>query len=324
MKMSCGFATSLESPEHVRIAESLGYERAFFYDSPALYPDVWVQLCRAAEITTRITLGPGVLIPSMRHPMVTASAIGTLASIAGPDRVVVGIGAGFSGRLAMGKRPVPWAKVREYALTLQALLRGEEAEWDGALIKMMSPDERFGPRHPIAVDWLIAANGPKGAAVCRELGAGVFTVLVPNPDFASSVILDFGTVLDEGEDPGSARAVEAAGHAGGIVLHWAVEHNVLDEMLPGNGRVWATAYDDVPANRRHLALHDRHLVAVNDRDRPFITGEVLAKAGFALSKSEWREKIAKLEAAGSTEIAYQPAGPDIPRELERFAEMMDT
>src|ERR1019366_3406293 len=80
IEVSCAFATSPESHEHARIAESLGYRRAFFYDSPPLYPDVWVQLCRAAERTERIGLGPGVLIPSLRHPMVTASAVATLVS----------------------------------------------------------------------------------------------------------------------------------------------------------------------------------------------------------------------------------------------------
>ena len=49
--LSCAFATSMESHEHARIAEDLAYTRAWFYDSPALYPDVWVQLCRAAERT---------------------------------------------------------------------------------------------------------------------------------------------------------------------------------------------------------------------------------------------------------------------------------
>src|SRR3974390_3209343 len=92
LTLSCAFATSLQSHEHARIAEELGYQRAFFYDSPALYPDVWVQLCRAAERTERIGLGPGVVIPSLRHPMVTASAISTLVALAGRERVVVAVG----------------------------------------------------------------------------------------------------------------------------------------------------------------------------------------------------------------------------------------
>ncbi|MCE0761732.1 LLM class flavin-dependent oxidoreductase [Pseudonocardia kujensis] len=319
MRISCAFATSLDSHEHARIAENLGYERAFFYDSPALYPDVWVQLCRAAERTERITLGPGVLIPSLRHPMVTASAIATLVSVAGAERTMVGVGSGFTGRLSMGKRPLPWAKVKEYVLVVSALLRGEEVEWDGGIMKMLAPDDRYAPARPIEVPWVVAANGPKGYGVTRDLGAEVLTVLVPNADLASSVILDFGTVLEDGEDPGSARVVDAAGHGLSVVLHWAVEHGVIDELLPERGSEWAAAYDDIPKERRHLALHDRHLVAVNELDRPFVTGELMVKGGLALSPSEWRDKLAKLEAAGSTEIAYQPAGPDIPRELEAFA-----
>jgi alkanesulfonate monooxygenase SsuD/methylene tetrahydromethanopterin reductase-like flavin-dependent oxidoreductase (luciferase family) len=64
LDLSCAFATSMESHEHARIAEDLGYKRAWFYDPPALCPDVWAQLCRAAGRTQRIGLGPGVLVPS--------------------------------------------------------------------------------------------------------------------------------------------------------------------------------------------------------------------------------------------------------------------
>jgi 5,10-methylenetetrahydromethanopterin reductase len=320
MRLSCALAPSMESHEHARIAESLGYERAFFYDSPAFYADVWVQLARAAERTNRIVLGPGVITPSLRHPMVTACGVGTLVSLAGADRVVVGVGTGFTGRMAMGLRSMPWAQVRRYVLIVQALLRGEQVEWDGAVMQMMAPDDRFGPPRPITVPWIVAANGPKGCDVVRELGAELITVLAPNPDFASCVTVNFGTVLDEDEDPGSERAIDAAGHAAGVVLHWAVEYGLLDQLLPGIGRQWAAAYDDVPRKTRHLVMHDRHLVAINERDRPFVTGDLLEKTGLALSRAQWRDKLAALEAAGTTEIAYQPAGEDIPRELQAFAE----
>jgi 5,10-methylenetetrahydromethanopterin reductase len=102
VEIACAFNCSSASPEHARIAEQLGYARAWFYDSPALYTDVWVQLCRAAERTERIALGPGVMIPSLRHPMATAAAIATLAELAGTERVMVGVGTGFTGRLTLG------------------------------------------------------------------------------------------------------------------------------------------------------------------------------------------------------------------------------
>jgi 5,10-methylenetetrahydromethanopterin reductase len=128
-----------------------------------------------------------------------------------------------------------------------------------------------------------------------------------------------GTVLDDGEDPGSERAIDAAGHAAGLFLHWAVEHGVIDELLGESGHVWAAAYDHIPENVRHIALHDRHLVGVNDIDRPFVSGDVLAATGAALTRDQWRDRFAELEKAGCDYLHFQPAGRDIPRELEAFA-----
>lgn len=319
LTLSCAFATSLQSHEHARVAESLGYERAFFYDSPPLYPDVWMQLARAAERTERIGLGPGVMVPATRHPMVSAAAIATLVDIAGPDRVVVAVGSGFTARVAMGQRPLRWAWVADYIRTVQALLRGESAEWEGSLIEMLHRDSCT-PALPIEVPWLVGAAGPKGIAVARELGSGVFCALQTIEGFDWAAELTFGTVLDDGEDPGGERAIDAAGHAAPVYLHYAVEHNLIDEVLPDTGRGWAAAYDGVPDERKHLEMHRGHLIDINEIDRPFVTGESLQSMGLVGDRGFWREKAAQMAEAGATEMAYQPAGPDIPRELETMAE----
>lgn len=316
LTLSCAFATSNESHEHARVAESLGYRRAWFYDSPALYPDVWVQLCRAAERTQRIGLGPAVLVPSLRHPMTNAAAVATLAQIAGRERVAVAIGSGFTGRLTLGQRPLPWKLVAAYVGALRGLLRGELVEWEGRAIQMMHPPGFAAPR-PLDVPFVIAAAGPKGIAAARELAEGVFGS-GPIGGFAWSVMLAFGTVLEPGESPGSERAIAAAGHGAAVALHAAMEFGSLG-ALP-NGAEWAAVYEREPARTRHLALHDQHLIAVNARDRAFVTGELLAKQGLALDGAGWRAKLAALAAQGVTELAYQPAGPDIPRELEAMAE----
>ena len=316
MKLSCAFATSPESHEHAAIAESLGYESAYFYDSPALYPDAWVQLCRAAERTERIALGPGVLVPSTRHPMTNAAAIAQLAGLAGEERVIVGVGSGFTGRMAMGQRALRWSFVADYVRTLQGLLRGDVVTWEGASIQMLhSPG--MAPERPINVRWLIAAAGPKGLAVARELGAGVFTAgTPPPPGFDWSVDLVWGTVLEEGESADSERAIEAAGHAGAVMLHGAYEHGLLpEEQL----REWLAAYETVDEDRRHLAMHHGHLVHLNEHDAPYVRGDLLTQLGLALPGEGWRKRLAELEEGGVTEIAFQPAGPDIPRELESFA-----
>jgi len=313
--LSCAFATSTASHEHARIAEDLGYARAWFYDSPALYPDVWVQLCRAAERTTRIGLGPGVLVPSLRHPMTNVAAIATLADIAGPERVAIAVGSGFTGRFTLGQRPMKWRDVVAYVRTLRALLRGEAVEWDGGAMQMLQPPG-YGAARPITVPFVIAAAGPKGIAAAHEVGDGVFAAPMPIAGFAWSIALTFGTVLAPGESADAPRALAAAGHAAPVLFHFALENRRLD-LLP-NGDAWAAAYADVPAARRHLALHDRHLIAINDRDRPFVTGQLLAAQGLALDAAGWRSRVDMLASLGATEIAYQPAGPDIAGELERF------
>ncbi|MGE0859100.1 MAG: LLM class flavin-dependent oxidoreductase [Gammaproteobacteria bacterium] len=320
LTLSCAFATSLDSHEHARIAEELGYTRAWFYDSPALYPDVWVQLCRAADRTSRIGLGPGVLVPHLRHPMTTAAAIATLVSAAGAERVVVGIGSGFTGCVSMGRRPLSWRYVSDYIHVLRALLRGEEVEWEGGMMRMLQWPG-FGAARPLDLPVVIAAGGPKGLAVARELGQGVFTPFTAGGEgFDWSVALIMGTVLDEGESPGAPRVIDAAGHGAAVMFHYAVEHGLLDSLE--GGQAWKAAYDAVPEATRHLALHDGHLVGVNARDRAFVTGDMLSRQGLAASRDAWRERVAALEAAGATELAYQPAGPDIPRELEAFARMV--
>jgi len=82
VEVSCAFPTALDSPDNIALAERMGYDRAWVYDTPQQSPDVWMTLALAAERTERIGLGPGVLVPSLRHPMVNAAATATLAALA--------------------------------------------------------------------------------------------------------------------------------------------------------------------------------------------------------------------------------------------------
>ena len=319
LTISCAFATSMDTHEHVVLAEELGYERAWLYDSPALYPDVWVQLCRAAERTSRIGLGPGVLIPSLRHPMTTAAAIATLVDIAGAERVHVGVGSGFTGRFALGQKPLRWADVQAWVECVQALLAGETPEWEGSKIGMLHP-EGFGPQRPIEVPFVMGAAGPKGQAVARAVAEGVIVAGgAPEAGVEWQAALTSGTVLDDGEEISSERVFEAAGHAASVGYHFFAENQMGVEALPG-GAEWLAAYEEVPADERHLAIHDLHLIAVNERDKAVITPEVMTMLGVAWSPAQLRENLAQQEAAGITEIVYQPAGSDIERELTTYIE----
>src|SRR6188472_2468499 len=153
MEVSCAFPTALDSPDDIALAESLGYERAWVYDTPQQSPDVWMTLALAADRTSRIGLGPGVLIPTLRHPMVNAAGTATLAAMA-PGRVVVSFGTGFTGRRAMGYRAIPWSFMEAYIRAFKGLLRGDVVEWEGAKMQMLQPAGSAPPR-PIEVPILV-------------------------------------------------------------------------------------------------------------------------------------------------------------------------
>jgi 5,10-methylenetetrahydromethanopterin reductase len=319
LQISCAFPPGPHVVDHIVEAERLGYERAWLFDSPALYGDIWVVAALAAQRTTRIALGPAVLVPNLRHPLTQASAIATLEQLA-PGRVAVAIGTGFTGRMAMGHKALSWSTTRRYIEQLRALLRGDKVEVDGAIVQMLhGPD--FAPPFPIATPIVIAANGPKGLAVAKELGDGVMTIGTGDPDFDWCSVLAFGTVLDPGESPGSERALAAAGPALTVVYHAMYEADPASvEGLPG-GPEWRARIEEIPAAERHLAVHEDHLVRVTERDRPLLDGDLLKAFSWTGEAGEVRMRIDALAAAGATEILYAPMGPDVPRELRTFLEM---
>lgn len=317
LTISCGFNSALNSHEHAAIADQLGFKRAFFYDTPAIAADVWIQLARAAERTSNIILGPGVMVPSLRHPMVTATAISTLASIAGPERVIVAVGAGFTGRITMGQRPLSWAFISEYLEALQGLLRGEEVTWEGALMKMMHYDEWALPR-PINIPFLMAVQGPKGIAAAKKYANGVITVANSEPEFEWNATIMSGTVLDDGEPLSSDHALRAGGPMAAVAMHMLLEFE--DPTTLPNGVAWKSAYEAIPEERRHMAIHDGHAALVNEVDRPFLTPEVLGLYGNTMDRGAWKEKLAEYEERGVTELIFQPVD-DVPRELDAFMNM---
>ena len=165
--------------------------------------------------------------------------------------------------------------------------------------------------------------------VCRQFGAdngarrvgdGLMCVSRPQPGFAWCAALVFGTVLDERESFASERVFETLGPAIAVIYHgtYALAQNGVD-ALP-NGAAWRAELEKLPADERHLAVHEGHMVEVSALDRPHIASS-LGALTFSGTEAQLRERIAQLEAEGLTELVYQPLGPDIPAELDAFAKM---
>ncbi|MEC7829110.1 MAG: LLM class flavin-dependent oxidoreductase [Actinomycetota bacterium] len=321
MRISVAFPPTPETPAHIELAEELGYQTAWVYDTPALQLDVWMTLALAAERTDWIRLGPGVLIPSLRHPMVTASAIATLVDLVGEERVIIGAGTGFTGRRAMGQKPLKWAEFPEMIHQVQALLRGETIRYDGELISMLHWDSQA-PDRPIEVPWILGVNGPRGLNTAAEMGCGVFTSR-PRPDanyekLDDVILLASGAVMSGDETVDSARVIETAGPWVSVAYHAFLEQNDQRlETLP-NAQQFRELVEQVPEDERHLHVHAGHLTHLNDIDREVVVGDSMFLSPFTLHEAEVKDRIDELESHGITEIAYQPMG-DIEREMKTFA-----
>lgn len=317
MEISCLFAPSLETADHIALAEQLGYDRAWVYDVPVAYADTGITLALAAARTTNIGLGVSVVTPHLRHLTTNAALIAHLASIA-PGRFDAGVGAGFSSSAYLGAKPAKWADVERYVTALRTLLGGGEVDWNGQIVSLMHTPAS-GITYPIEVPMWVAAHGPKGYATAKRLGVGVITTFIhtPNPvPFGGLCNLTIGgTVLDDGETFDSPRVIQAAGPVAALALHMG-EYGPLAGTKEAAGHTRAIA--EVDERRRHLELNRGHLMEPNAIDRRFLTGEVVRRGSTSGTALEIAAILRRIEDAGANAVMYQPAGPDIPRELNAF------
>jgi len=312
----------MDTPEHIRVAEELGYARAYVYDSPQILADPWITLARAAERTERITIGVGVTTPKLRHLVATATAVATLHAMA-PGRIEMGVGSGFTSQLLLGRPPARWAEVERYTQGLRALLRGEDIEWEGATIGLrhgrlagvgLVPDLRI----------VMAAHGPKGYATAARCADGIITNLAHHTantgieDMSTVQVLYYGTVLEEDEPLDSERVLDATGPAAAFQLHIGDQGVAADTPEQEAYRRHIASVD--PAVRA-LEVHRGHLIELTDAERPLITAELVKRATGTGTPAEVAANLDGLRGAGVGGVLYGPMGPDIPRELAAFAEV---
>jgi 5,10-methylenetetrahydromethanopterin reductase len=322
--VSVALPPSFESARHIAAAEEMGYRRAYLYDTPFEGDDVWLGLHRAAELTTTIELGPAVLIPTQRHPLVNAAQTVSLHRLA-PGRILTSFGTGFSSRAAIGQPPIRWSYMEAYIRAYQALLAGEVVDWEGAAIKLMLTSAQADAL-PLRIPLLLAATGPKGAGVAKRVGAdgviSMFDVVAGQHDFVRAVVATMGTVLDEGEDLASERVRLAVGAPWAAAYHFVYTTQGADAVrgLPG-GSAWLDVIEKVPERLRHLHIHQGTMVEMNDADLAgWRAGGYISVPSVTLTGSADTvgKAVAAMAQAGATEIIIEPSGPDIARQLDRF------
>lgn len=165
-----------EHVEQVRLARAVGFSSVWasqhYLSDPFTYFQPIPTLARIAADAGGMTLGTGVLLLPLHHPVEVAEQIATLDVIAG-GRFVFGVGLGYRDveNEAMGQSPKDRVgRLVEGLDVVERLWNGEPVTYSGTHFSLrdvrisMRPLQR--PRPPI---WL-AANGDAGVRRAARLG----------------------------------------------------------------------------------------------------------------------------------------------------------
>jgi 5,10-methylenetetrahydromethanopterin reductase len=346
MEYGIALASNIDAWKTVRRAEELGFTHAWFYDSQLLVPDVFISIALAAEHTSKIKLGPGILVPTNRIAPSAANALATLNALA-PGRIVCGLGTGHTARYTMGLSAQPLSELREYLRILRGMLCGETVEMEfpegRRKIRFLNPElGLINLREPVAM--YLSAFAPKARALAVECCDGWINAMFDleralgeakiiaetcrsagrREETFYRTVLTLGRVLEKGEPADSPQARMEAGPLAMLFLHNLVE-GTLPQSLPKSLASLVEDYRRLyqtfePADARYLQLHRMHLLRVRPEEERFATAELLSSTTFTAEADELRARIRLLHDAGYQQLVIQLV-PGHESALERWARL---
>ncbi|HYB99422.1 MAG TPA: LLM class flavin-dependent oxidoreductase [Candidatus Limnocylindrales bacterium] len=344
MKFGVSFASRVGDHHLVKLAEDLGFDEAWFYDSQMIYSDVYATMALAADRTSRIRLGTGVAVVSTRMAPVIAHSIATIAQLA-PGRVDLGIGTGNTARYTMALPPVPLSRLKNDVRVIRRLLDGETAdmEAEGRNVRVRFLHREGGylnlrERIPIILSamaprilefcasecdghmiWgisppLLATVRPAIEAVAARSGRAP----VPTVAFMPTV------VLEAGETKASPRVLRVLAS---FITNWLHVQCEWGDRAPlaGTGDVaeivaeYKAYVATLPPDERHLTLHRGHLLFAREDEKRFVRPELVDKTAIAAEPDAIIDYVRALERGGLQQYVI-PINEDPEREMRRFAE----
>ncbi|MFJ9855349.1 LLM class flavin-dependent oxidoreductase [Streptomyces sp. NPDC101150] len=330
-------------------AEELGLHSIWVNDTPMVHGDPFVALSLCAKATRRIRLGIGVTSPALRSAPAAASGLASLNALA-PGRIICGVGTGNSARRTLGMQPTTVAALENFAAALQDLCAGRSTEYrEGDRvrdIRFLHTGAHVNATDPI--EFVVAALGPKAAAVAGRRGAGLisFGLLDPTawhalhdarrqaahgtfrePDsHAYSYVVTALHLLRDNEDSDSDAARDATGHLVLSLLDFAADkpafagqlgpdqREAVRELLDRRGTA-ATARD------RYTKLYPNYLGPIAPQDRDLVLPSLMNSLALVGTRDDLRTRITALEQVGVDELLIQPV-IDPPTEMAQLAELL--
>ncbi|KUJ65945.1 5,10-methylene tetrahydromethanopterin reductase [Streptomyces albus subsp. albus] len=328
-------------------AEELGFSSFWVYDTPMVHGDPFVSLALCAKSTSRIKLGIGVTSPALRSAPAAAAALSSLNALA-PDRIICGVGTGNTARRTLGMRPTKMVELESFTAALRDLTANRETDYrEGtrtSRVRLLHVGGHVNTEDP--VEFVVAAFGPKVAAIAGRLGTGMisFALHAPaawsalgqarraaaqaagNSEKTHSYLISSLYVLADGEDRYGDAVKDAVGHIAVSALILAVENPAfraalqqeesaaVDRLLHLRG---TTATDP----NRHHTLYQNYLGRLSPEDRDLVVPSLVDKFGLIGTRDEIRQQINALEKAGVDELVIQPV-TDPEAEMAELARLL--
>jgi len=238
----------------VRAADEAGLEELWLWEdcfregglSTAVAALAWSQ---------RLRVGVGLLPVPLRNVALAAMELSTIFRLF-PGRAVVTVGHGVQDWMGqVGARPgSPLTLLREHAVALRALLRGERVSVQGRYVRLDDVALDWPPPGPVPV--LLGATGPRTLRLSGEISDG--TLLTAGTDPAG--VLRARRLIDEGR----SAAGRTDPHPVVAFLHAATGPSARERMAAERVRWGYTtqdAADPDPAGPDVTVTGDAHEVA---------------------------------------------------------------
>ena len=181
------------------VAEEVGFDQVW-YSNDLFLRSAPVTLAVAAERTTRIHLGAGIMNPYSVHPAELAMMAATLQEVSG-GRFLLGLGAGAEEFLAWAglERPRPLARTRAALDALRVLLAGGTPEPDG--VWEWRSEARLQTPPSVPVPLYLGVMSPRMLALAGERADGALPLLFPPEHWTTASAQALAGCTDVARDP---------------------------------------------------------------------------------------------------------------------------
>jgi len=198
--------------EVARLAEAVGYDSIWAgdhvsFENPIL--DVTVALTTFAAVTSRITIGAGIVLLPLRAPALVAKSFSSLDYLS-RGRVVLGVGVGGEGAKDFEAVGVPVAERRaradEAMLALRALFARSPASFEGRFTRFDGVSIEPLPAQPGGPPLWVGGQAPAALRTAGRLGDGWLPIWISAERYAAGWSEVQRHAEAAGRDPGALAA----------------------------------------------------------------------------------------------------------------------